>query len=91
MAKGKHRAIFVGAFPITSPRYLVFIMLDEPKNGGAAGGISTGGAVAAPIAKEVIEKAASLLEVMPVDETSPAIQSAMRIQQEGRGATRAIQ
>ncbi|HCI49143.1 MAG: hypothetical protein A2621_02215 [Alphaproteobacteria bacterium RIFCSPHIGHO2_01_FULL_41_14] len=91
VAKGKHRAIFVGAFPITSPRYLVFIMLDEPKNGGAAGGISTGGAVAAPIAKEVIEKAASLLEVMPVDETSPAIQSAMRIQQEGRGATRAIQ
>lgn len=90
VAKGKHRAVFVGAFPITAPKYLVFIMLDEPKNGGAAGGISTGGAVAAPIAREVIEKAAPLLDVFPVDESSPAIQSAMKIQG-WRGGERAIQ
>jgi cell division protein FtsI (penicillin-binding protein 3) len=90
VAKGKHRAVFVGAFPITSPKYLVFIMLDEPKNGGAAGGISTGGAVAAPIAREVIEKAAPLLDVLPVDESSPAIQSAMKIPGFKEG-TRALQ
>lgn len=65
-------------------------MLDEPKNGGAAGGISTGGAVAAPIAREVIEKAAPLLDVLPVDESSPAIQSAMKIQG-WRGGDRALQ
>ena len=89
VAKGKHRSSFIGAFPITNPKYLVFIMLDEPQN-SKVGGIATGGAVAAPIAKEVIEKSAPLLGVLPVDESSPALQSAMRVPGL-KGGQRAIQ
>ncbi|MEO0897659.1 MAG: penicillin-binding protein [Bacteroidota bacterium] len=45
----KYRASFGGFFPVDTPRYTLFIMVDEPK-GKAAGG----GAVAAPIFKEVV-------------------------------------
>ncbi|MDC0349344.1 penicillin-binding protein 2 [Alphaproteobacteria bacterium] len=81
--KNKHRSIFMGAFPMTDPRYLVFIMLDEPKGTKKTWGLSTGGITSAPIAKEVIEKAAPILGVMPVDESSPRIRSAMRINTRG--------
>lgn len=87
VAHGKHRSSFIGAFPITNPKYLVFIMLDEPKNSREVG-VATGGAVSAPIAKEVIEKSAPLLGVLPVDESGSRLQSAMNIT---RGASRAIQ
>jgi cell division protein FtsI (penicillin-binding protein 3) len=81
--KNKHRSIFMGAFPMTDPRYLIFIMLDEPKGTKKTWGLSTGGITSAPIAKEVIEKAAPILGVMPVDESSPKIRSAMRINTRG--------
>lgn len=89
VAHGKHRSSFVGAFPINNPKYLVFIMLDEPKNSRKIG-VATGGAVAAPIAKEVIEKSAAFLNVLPVEESSSGLQSAMRMPKGKRGA-RAIQ
>jgi cell division protein FtsI (penicillin-binding protein 3) len=77
--KGKHRALYAGAFPMNDPKYVILIMLDEPKGTKETFGFSTGGWVSAPIAKEVIKRAAPLLGVLPIDEKSPKIKSAMRI------------
>lgn len=65
---------FVAAFPITEPRYVVMALLDEPKGIKESFGFATAGWTAAPVVKRVIERAAPLLGVAPVDETAPEIQ-----------------
>lgn len=60
---------FVGAFPMSAPRYVVLVMIDEPK-ATAETPEATGGAVAAPVVREVITKAAPLLGVIPAENTS---------------------
>ena len=52
---------FVGAFPINQPQYVIAIMLDEPKSQTSA----TGGVVAAPAVKNVVEKIAPILKIQP--------------------------
>ncbi|MEI8320871.1 MAG: penicillin-binding protein 2 [Alphaproteobacteria bacterium] len=79
VAKNKHRASFVFAFPMTNPQYIGLITLDEPQGNSSTMGFSTGGWTAAPVARRVIEKAAPLLDVFPVDESAPNIQMAMRV------------
>jgi cell division protein FtsI (penicillin-binding protein 3) len=70
---------FIGAFPIHAPRYLVFVMLDEPKPTKATHGFATAGWTAAPAVAEIVQKAAPLLGILPVDDTDPAIQKALDI------------
>ncbi len=77
--KGKHRALYAGAFPMYDPKYIVLVILDEPKGINETFGFSTGGWTSAPIAKEIITKTAPILGVLPVDEKSPKIKSAMHI------------
>lgn len=60
---------FVAAFPMNAPRYVVLVMIDEPK-ASADTPEATGGAVAAPVVREVVLKAAPLLGVMPAENTS---------------------
>jgi cell division protein FtsI (penicillin-binding protein 3) len=62
-------ASFVGAFPINQPRYVVVVMVDEPK-ANAETPEATGGVVAAPVVREVILKTAPLLGVLPAENTS---------------------
>ena len=63
---------FVGAFPMDGPRYVVLVMLDEPRGTAETGGYATGGWVAAPAARAVIRRIAPLLGVAPVAERDPA-------------------
>ena len=58
-------ASFVGAFPMDRPRYVVFAMLDEPKGTKATHGYATGGWVAAPVVRRVIERMGPLLGIQP--------------------------
>lgn len=60
---------FIAAFPMNAPRYVVLVMVDEPK-ASAETPEATGGVVAAPIVREVVLKAAPLLGVMPAENTS---------------------
>ena len=68
---------FVGAFPMTAPRYVVLALLDEPKGNEASFGFATGGWTAAPVVGRVIARIAPILGVAPVDEAAPEIRRAM--------------
>ena len=69
--KGARIASFAGAFPMDHPRYVVFAMLDEPKGNKSTHGYATGGWIAAPVVRGVIERMAPLLGIEPrqADET----------------------
>ncbi len=64
-------ASFVGAFPINDPRYVVLIMVDEPKPNAHSYGFATGGWVAAPVVSRIVQRMAPLLGMAPVPNDSP--------------------
>jgi cell division protein FtsI (penicillin-binding protein 3) len=70
---------FVGVFPMNDPRYAVFVTIDEPRGNKKSAGFETGGWVAAPAVNRVITSMGPLLQIPPVDETSPVIQAKMEI------------
>ncbi len=64
-SEGRYVASYVGLAPVSNPRYVVAVMVDEP-----AGGIFYGGQVAAPIFSSVMGQTLRLLEV-PYDAPLP--------------------
>jgi len=60
-----HRLLtsFCGVFPIENPRYLVFVMLDEPHGTKETFGYALAGFTAAPLAGRVIARIAPMLGV----------------------------
>lgn len=64
-------ASFMGAFPMDNPRYVVFVMVDEPKGNKSTYGYATGGWVAAPVASHVISQMGPMLGIQPVMEMAP--------------------
>jgi len=61
----QHKLItsFFAAFPIENPRYLVFVMLDQPHGTKATSGFALAGYTAAPLAGHVISRIAPLLGI----------------------------
>jgi cell division protein FtsI (penicillin-binding protein 3) len=73
--KGRYRrdmriSSFVGAFPINAPKFVVYLMLDEPKGNKSTYGFATAGWVAVPAAGRLITDIAALYGIPPVDPTS---------------------
>jgi cell division protein FtsI (penicillin-binding protein 3) len=68
---------FVGAFPMTAPKYLVLVMVDEPHPNKWSHGYATAGWTAAPAVGRVIVRIAPLLGVPPIDESSPEVARAL--------------
>ena len=62
---------FVGAFPMDDPRYVIFLAVDEPKPNKQSHGYATGGWVAAPAVKRLVERIAPLVGIAPVEEAAP--------------------
>jgi cell division protein FtsI (penicillin-binding protein 3) len=52
---------FCAVFPIDNPRYLVFVMLDEPHGTKETSGFALAGYTAAPLAGKVIAHIAPML------------------------------
>ncbi len=67
-AANKYRSWFVGMAPISHPRIVVAVMVDEPSNGKYYGG-----AVAAPVFSQVVQQTLRLLNVAPDLEVTPQI------------------
>jgi cell division protein FtsI (penicillin-binding protein 3) len=57
------RTSFFAAFPIDNPRYVVFVLLDQPHGIAATHGLALAGESAAPLAERVIARIAPLLGV----------------------------
>lgn len=70
---------FVGVYPVTAPRFVVFAMLDEPKGIKESYGYATGGWTAAPVVKGVVARMAPLFGIAPLDESAPDIRHAINI------------
>ena len=70
---------FVATFPVHDPRYVLAVMVDEPKGQKKSNGYATGGWVAAPAVRRIVEQAAPLLGILPVDEKSPKIRQKLRV------------
>ena len=58
-------ASFVAVFPVDRPKYVVLILLDEPKGRPETNGYATGGWVAAPSAARVIQQLAPMVGLKP--------------------------
>jgi cell division protein FtsI (penicillin-binding protein 3) len=72
---------FTGIFPSHDPRYVVYVMVDEPKGRRDTAGYATGGWVAAPAAQEIIGQIGPLLGLSPIAETEAMRQAlAMSLQ-----------
>jgi len=59
-AKNRYRALFVGMAPMSAPRVIVAVMIDDP-----AGGSFYGGTVAGPVFSGVMQGSLQLLGVAP--------------------------
>ncbi len=78
---------FMSVFPMNSPRYAVYFMLDEPKGNKETGGYSTAGAVSAPGAGRVIARIAPMLGLFPDIQNEATIQASLDIpMQPARGS-----
>ena len=63
--KKENISSFIGFFPSYNPKYLVFIMIDNPKPLKETGWYATGGAVAAPTVKEIINEMIPIIQIEP--------------------------
>ncbi|MGH7002066.1 MAG: penicillin-binding transpeptidase domain-containing protein, partial [Stellaceae bacterium] len=70
---------FLGVFPITDPKFLVLVMLDEPHGDRSTGGFATGGMVAAPAVKRIVMRMAPIVGIPPADENSPEIRRSLMV------------
>lgn len=68
-AKNAVLASFVGVFPMTEPRYIVLVSLDDPQPVEGTYGYRTAGWNAAPTAGRMIAEFAPILGVAPIYET----------------------
>ncbi|MDI4666689.1 penicillin-binding protein 2 [Xanthobacter autotrophicus] len=64
-AKNKLLTSFTAVFPMDRPRYLILVMLDEPKATSETYGFATSGWNAAPTAGKIVERIAPLLNIAP--------------------------
>lgn len=71
---------FIGVFPITEPRYVVLVMLDEPKGNKSTFNFASGGWTAAPIVSRIISRIGPLLGVQPEDASPSPIREAAATQ-----------
>ncbi|GER06793.1 peptidoglycan glycosyltransferase [Iodidimonas muriae] len=67
---------FAGVFPMDDPRYLVFVLVDEPKGTKATWNFAGGGWTAAPTVAKIILRIAPILGVEPQKEDDGLFQQA---------------
>ena len=65
----KYRSWFVGLAPVSAPRLVVAVMIDEPRKGG----VFYGGEVAAPVFSSVVQQSLRTLGVAPDIDVQPGI------------------
>jgi cell division protein FtsI (penicillin-binding protein 3) len=59
-------ALFISAFPVDDPQYVILVMIDEPKGNKKTAGFATGGWISAPIVGNIISRIAPMYGIRPV-------------------------
>jgi cell division protein FtsI (penicillin-binding protein 3) len=77
--KNLNITLCVGVFPINNPKYIVLVLVDEPKGSKSTFGFATGGWIAAPVISNIVSRIAPILNIAPVDEKDPKIIKALYI------------
>mgnify|MGYP002784367040 CR=1 FL=1 len=70
---------FMAAFPMHEPKYVILVMLDEPKGDKESFGYATGGYTAAPVVSRVVSKIGPMLGIAPTSDEDPKIIEALEI------------
>jgi cell division protein FtsI (penicillin-binding protein 3) len=65
--RGAVLASFIGVFPIEKPRYVVLVMLDDPRGDASTYGLRYGAWTAAPVVRDIVSRIGPLLGVPPYD------------------------
>ena len=63
--KNKLRTTFLGAFPINDPKYILFLLLDEPEGIEETYGYATAGYNVAPTFSNIVTRIAPMLDIVP--------------------------
>lgn len=71
---------FLGVFPSDAPRYIVYVMVQDPKGTAASHGYATGGWVGAPAVKHIVEAMGPMMGIKPVN-VAPAQDVSAGLQQ----------
>ena len=58
-------ASFIATFPVDDPKYIVLVMVDEPKGDKSTFQFATGGWISAPVVNKVIARMGPLLGIKP--------------------------
>jgi cell division protein FtsI (penicillin-binding protein 3) len=82
-AKNSRMSSFISIFPSNSPKYLIYVMLDEPKPTSSTSGLATGGATAAPTVGKIISRIISLTGMLPCDIDNPEAEKQIIISKNG--------
>ncbi|MBQ3502629.1 MAG: PASTA domain-containing protein [Clostridia bacterium] len=64
IAVGKYVSSFIGVYPTSSPKYILFVSVNEPSNG-----VYYGGMVAKPVGQKVFEEMFKIKNIPPDDES----------------------
>ena len=62
---------FIGAFPMPTPEYSIYVVLDEPQATAKTHGFRTAGWIAAPTAANIIRRIGPMLNVMVCENQEP--------------------
>ena len=76
---------FAAAFPIDAPRFVVFVMLDEPKGTKATYNYATGGWTAAPTVRRIIARIGPMAGIPAIDDSEAAVRSLLVATADGKG------
>jgi len=77
--KNSRRSSFFGVLPASNPKYVIYIMFDEPKGTKETFGFAGGGWTAAPAVGRVLERMITLYGIKAVDENDKDVQDIINV------------
>lgn len=78
-SKNSRLSSFLGAFPMVNPKYVFYIMIDDPKGIKETYGYATAGYTAAPTAGNIISRIGTLYGIDPIDDNDPEINNILHV------------
>src|SRR3546814_18152698 len=79
---------FAAAFPMDNPRYIVLVMIDEPKGNAYSSGQRTAGWTAAPVVRKVVTRAGQMLGVFHDESRAVDVSELLPLLRRGEEANR---